>query len=102
MKLRTVVIGTSLAAVVFALAVSAQRGPGAGGSLDPFVGVTTDGTPDANLFSIRATGVSTKPVMDAADRFVESLTPAQRATTTFPVDWPGSARDHLRARQIPA
>jgi hypothetical protein len=55
-----------------ALVVSAQRGPGAGQALDPLVGVTTDGTAEPALFAIRSTGVSTRPVMEAAERFVAS------------------------------
>ena len=89
MKLRTFAVGVSLLGVLGVLALSAQRGPGGpgpGAALEPFVGVTTDGTPDQGLFAIRATGVSTRPVMDAAVRFVTSLTPAQRTTTTFAVD----------------
>ncbi len=38
------------------------------------------------LFTIRSTGVTTKPVMQAAAAFIASLTPEQRKTTTFPVD----------------
>jgi hypothetical protein len=87
--IRTAAISVSLLGILGVLALSAQRGPGgpgAGAALEPFVGVTTDGTADQGLFAIRSTGVSTKPVMDAAIRFTASLTPAQRAATTFPVD----------------
>jgi hypothetical protein len=70
-----------------ALALHAQRGPaGIDPDKDPFKGVTTDGTIRSGLFAIRSTGVSTKPVMDAAAQFVAALTPEQRKTSTFKVD----------------
>ena len=37
---------------------------------------------------MRSTGVSTEPVRQAADAFLASLTPEQRAKTMFPVDDP--------------
>ena len=70
----------------------AQRGgPGGGGGgaaslAEPFTGVTDDGTVVPNLFPIRATGVSTQPVMDAAVLFLDGLTTEQRGRTTFAVD----------------
>ena len=83
----------TLVAVVFvgAWAVEAQRPAGGGGGmvpavLDPFVGVTTDGTVRPGLFTIRSTGVSTRPVMDAALRFLEALSPEQRRATAFSAD----------------
>jgi hypothetical protein len=74
--------------VVFAMgayAIQAQRG-GVPAELEPFVGVTTDGRVRPDLFAIKSTGVSTKPVMEAAVRFLDSLTPEQRNASTFPVD----------------
>jgi Protein of unknown function (DUF3500) len=65
-------------------AVAAQRGPDP--LAEPFKGVTTDGTVIAGLFPIRATGVTTAPVRDAAVAFLGSLTQDQRTRTTFPVD----------------
>lgn len=53
---------------------------------EPFRGVTTDGTVVPDLFPIRATGVSTGPVVDAARDFLAVLTPEQLEETTFPVD----------------
>jgi hypothetical protein len=55
----------------------------------PHVGalvVLAVGTVQPDLFAIRSTGVSTKPVMDAAVRFVAMLTPEQRTAATFAVD----------------
>jgi hypothetical protein len=54
--------------------------------LEPFVGVTTDGSVRPGLFPIRATGVSTAPIATAAARFLDGLDAAQRDRTTFAVD----------------
>ena len=54
--------------------------------LEPFKGVTTDGTVVPGLFAIRSTGVSTAPVKDAADRFLATLTAEQRGKTMFEAD----------------
>ena len=72
--------------IVFAAAlvvVLPQRPPQ---PLEPFKGITADGAVAPGLFSIRATGVSTQPVKEAADRFLAALTPAQRAKTSFAAD----------------
>jgi hypothetical protein len=73
-----------------ALAIEAQRPGGPATSVDldkdPFKGVTTDGTVQPGLFAIRATSITTKPVMVAATQFVAALTPEQRTATTFPVN----------------
>jgi hypothetical protein len=69
---------------------------------EPFKGLTTDGTIVPGLFSIRSTGVSTRPVREAADVFLAGLTPQQRAGTTFPVDdeeWRKWNNVHRYARQ---
>jgi hypothetical protein len=71
----------------------ASAGPGAASReaaalAEPFKGVTTNGTVEPGLFSIRSTGVSTDPVRGAATAFLAALTPEQRAKTTFPVDDP--------------
>jgi hypothetical protein len=106
---RSVVIGV-LAAVVAALGsltwvVEAQRGGGRGGAAalaEPFVGVTTNGTAQPNLFPIRATGVSTRPVRDAATRFLTSLSAEERGRTTFPaedVEWRDWNNVHRYARK---
>ena len=52
----------------------------------PFVGVTTDGEIQPGLFRIRATGVSTEPIREAAAALLASLTPEQRERTLYPVD----------------
>ena len=85
MNTRAIVLSLILAASAAALTVRAQRG-GQDPAADPFKGVTTDGTIKPGLFAVRATGVSTKPVMQAANQFIAALTPEQRKTTTFTVD----------------
>lgn len=68
---------------------------------EPFVGVTTDGEPQPDLFAIRSTGVSTEPVVAAADAFLDSLSDAERHATTFPVDdveWRKWANQHIYRR----
>jgi hypothetical protein len=70
---------------IFAVLGLAQRG-GPDPATEPFKGITTDGTVRSGLFPIRATGVSTTPVREAAAAFITSLTPEQRGNTTFPVD----------------
>ncbi len=52
----------------------------------PFKGVTADGTIVPGLFPIQATGVSTRPLLDAVRALVASLGPEQRARAMFPVD----------------
>ncbi|MYG13713.1 MAG: hypothetical protein F4171_13115, partial [Gammaproteobacteria bacterium] len=53
---------------------------------EPFLGVTADGETQPGLFQIRATGVSTEPIREAAAKFLASLTPEERDRTLFPVD----------------
>jgi hypothetical protein len=56
------------------------------GLADPFRGVTTNGSVEPGLFSIRSTGVSTEPVRKAADAFLASLSPSQKGKTLKTVD----------------
>ena len=68
---------------------------------DPYRGITS-GTPEHDLFPIRATGVSTEPVRLAAQAFLAALTPEQRARTTYPVDdleWRKWANQDIYIRQ---
>ena len=69
---------------------------------EPFLGVTTDGETQPGLFHIRAAGVSTEPIREAAARFLASLTPEQRDRTLFPVDdleWRRWSNIHIATRQ---
>ena len=52
----------------------------------PFKGITTDGVIAPGLFTVGKTGVSTRPLKDAADAFLASLGPEQRARAVFAVD----------------
>jgi hypothetical protein len=72
------------------------------GLAEPFTGVTTNGTVVPGLFPLRATGVSTAPVRTAAEAFLATLTPAQRAKTVFAVDdpeWRKWMNQHFYLRQ---
>ncbi|HXW08121.1 MAG TPA: DUF3500 domain-containing protein [Vicinamibacterales bacterium] len=85
---------------VLALATAAQQKPDP--LAEPFKGVTTNGSVVTGLFPIRATGVSTAPVREAAVAFLAALTPEQRAKTTFPVnddEWRKWNNVHRYARQ---
>ena len=53
---------------------------------EPFKGITTEGTVVPGLFSIQKTGVPTGSIKEAAEDFLSSLSPGQRAKTLFPVD----------------
>jgi hypothetical protein len=52
----------------------------------PFKGITTDGSPVAGLFPIKSTGVSTRPMVDAAQALLNALGPEQAARARFPLD----------------
>jgi hypothetical protein len=52
----------------------------------PFKGITTDGNVVPGLYALRKTGISVQPILDAADAFLASLTPDERATASFDVD----------------
>lgn len=68
----------------------------------PFVGVTTDGKVEADLFKIESTGVSTREVMDATQTFLAALTDEQRSKSTFPLEddeWRRWANQHALPRQ---
>ena len=53
---------------------------------EPFTGVTADGNVQPGLFSIRSSGVSTKPVVEAAQAFIQSLTAEQKVHSIWPLD----------------
>jgi Protein of unknown function (DUF3500) len=72
------------------------------GLADPFKGVTTDGKVVPGLFPVRSTGVSTAPVRKAAEAFLATLTPEQRAKTMFSVEdpeWRKWMNQHFYIRQ---
>jgi hypothetical protein len=102
---RIIAIGATVAAVV-TTAVLAQPG-GFNQRMqavlaEPFVGLTSDGTPETGLFELEATGVSTTDVRRAAENLLASLSAEQRDRATYPVDdseWRNWANVHLFARQ---
>jgi hypothetical protein len=64
---------------------------------EPYVGITTDGQPDTNLFPICATGLSCAPVVAAAEAFLATLDAEQRASARFGIDdraWRGWSNIH--------
>jgi hypothetical protein len=69
---------------------------------EPFRGVTTDGTVQAGLFAIEATGVTTAPMKAAAERFLGGLSPAQREAASFAandIEWRMWHNVHRAERQ---
>jgi len=72
------------------------------GLAEPFKGITTNGEVQKDLYHLRSTGVSTEPVRKAALSFLDSLLPAQRRKTQFPVDdpeWRKWMNQHFYIRQ---
>ncbi len=72
------------------------------GLAEPYKGISAKGDLETGLFKIRSTGVSTEAVRDAAEKFLNILTPEQRARTTFPVDddeWRKWMNQHFYVRQ---
>jgi hypothetical protein len=55
-------------------------------SAEPYIGVTTNGTVLPGLYDIHPTGVSTRPILDAANAFLDALTQEQRSTVSFELD----------------
>src|SRR5829696_5783036 len=46
---------------------------------EPYVGITTDGAALSGLYDLHETGVSARPILDAATAFLTALSPEQRA-----------------------
>ena len=100
-------VGLILVLVALTIAIThagqrRQRRSGESKLAEPFVGITTNGTPTEGLFKIKSTGVSTKPVVTAAQEFLTGLTEQQRVKTTFPVDdseWRQWNNRHMGKRQ---
>jgi hypothetical protein len=86
MRSRTTALGCFLLAAISAFTFAPQRGAPPDLDKEPFKGVTADGTVTPGLFAIKSTGVTTKPIMQAAAAFIAALTPEERKTTTFTVD----------------
>lgn len=68
----------------------------------PFVGITADGKLVKDLYKIQSTGVSTKPVVAAAEALLKELSDEQRKKTLFPIDdveWRKWDNVHFTKRQ---
>ena len=52
----------------------------------PFKGISADGQPVRGLFPIAPTGISTQPIVAAANQFLEALGPEQKQRACFPID----------------
>jgi uncharacterized protein DUF3500 len=69
---------------------------------EKFKGITADGKVVPGLFSIKKTGVSTKPIKDAAESFITSLGSEQKVKMLFPVtsdEWRRWSNIHRYPRQ---
>ena len=53
---------------------------------ESFIGLLTEDGKTNDLFPIRSTGVSTFPIQQSAEKFLNSLTPSQKNHTTFDID----------------
>ncbi len=53
---------------------------------EPFKGITAAGEIERGLFPLHSTGTSVQPLIDAANAFLLSLDPVQRAAVCFDVD----------------
>ncbi|MGW3150310.1 DUF3500 domain-containing protein [Streptomyces sp. NPDC001177] len=53
---------------------------------EPFIGITTDGTPRPDLFALQDEGFDPQPATRAAERFLATLSPVQRAAAQFDID----------------
>ena len=102
-----IVLGLALALTVAAFAhAQRRRGPRGRGdaslATQPFRGIITGESIEKGLFKIESTGVTTKPVIDAANALLAGLSDQQRGRTTFPVDdleWRKWDNRHFYKRQ---
>ncbi|MEL0456645.1 DUF3500 domain-containing protein [Flavobacteriaceae bacterium SZ-1-7] len=53
---------------------------------ETFKGIFTEDGKENGLFKIQSTGVSTLPIIQSAEKFLNSLTTAQKERTTFDID----------------
>src|SRR5258708_2179792 len=51
-----------------------------------YVGITTDGQVEPGLFSLSETGVSTRPIKEAAEAYLAALTRVTRNSASFAID----------------
>jgi hypothetical protein len=92
----------ALAVTAALLDWSAQAQRGGAQQPETFKGVTATGSIESGLFQVKATGVSTRPVREATQRFLQALTAEQRAKTIYDVndrEWLLWNNVHRYARQ---
>lgn len=68
----------------------------------PYIGVTTDGKVQAGLYAIKPTGITTAPVVEAAQALLKSLSSEQSKAINFAVDdkeWRTWSNMHRTPRQ---
>lgn len=74
---------------------------------ESFKGLTENGETDPGLFPLRSSGVFVQPVTAAANAFLSSLDPEQRATVGLPIDsevwrpWGNINRNLMRHGLLP-
>jgi hypothetical protein len=66
--------------------LQAYRERGEAAVAEPFTGITADGTSERGLFPLARTGVSTRPILEAAQAFLAALSADQRARALFPLE----------------
>ncbi len=96
------ILTVALVAVVASLHAAAVAQQGGARPIEPFTGMTATGTIEGGLFPIKSTGVSTRPVREAAQQFLQSLTADQRSRTSYAIDdeeWLKWNNVHRYARQ---
>ena len=92
-RYRSVAIVFLVASLAAIVAEAQRRGPRRGGRgggqeslAEPFRGISAGDQIESDLFEIKSTGVSTKPVVDAAKALLAGISPEQRSRTTYKVD----------------
>lgn len=92
-RYRSVAIVFLVASLAAIVAEAQRRGPRRGGRgggqeslTEPFRGISAGDQIESDLFEIKSTGVSTKPVVDAAKALLAGISPEQRSRTTYKVD----------------
>ena len=85
-KTQTLAVCAACLMTLVGVVANAQRRSAADALAEPFVGITTAGEAETELFEIAATGVSTAPVVAAAQAFLDSLDDAQRDASAFATD----------------
>ena len=71
-------------------------------SKEPFIGITSNGSPLTDLYLVKNTGITTSPIVGAARALISSLNENQQEKISFPVDdleWRNWANVHRFQRQ---